>query len=639
MLHFKSLNLRRAAKVLFTDANLQIHPGFRVGLTGANGTGKSSLFAMLLGELDPDEGECVRPDGWVIAHVAQEAVASDSTVLDWALDGDVELREIEAELAAAEANEEHDKLAGLHSRLENIDGYTAKSRAGRMLHGLGFSDADTARPVREFSGGWRMRLNLAQALMCRSDLLLLDEPTNHLDLEAVLWLERWLRSYKGTLLLISHDREFLDSVCSHILHVEHKKLMLETGNYSAFEMIRTERLAAQQSSYEKQQREVAHMQAFVARFKAKASKAKQAQSRVKALERLEMIAPAHVDSQFVFKFREPLASPSPLLSARKGELGYPGKTIVSGVKLSLQPGERIGLIGPNGAGKSTLIKAMASDETRLSGEFTPAKHLRVAYFAQHQLEQLPLHLSPLEYVQELDKSLEGRATTQQLRTFVGGFGFTGEQAMSPMEPMSGGEKARVVLSGLVWQQPNLLLLDEPTNHLDIDMRLALAVALQDFAGAVVVVSHDRHLLRTVCDELWLVAQGKVQTFEGDLEDYGRWLADQDGVHATSDDGAAKKAAAPVAPRDKKAERQAAAARREQLKPLKNQLKKLDTQLEKGRGELAQFEVKLADSAIYDDENKAKLNKLLEQQGAVKTTVDEWEMEWLELAEKIEQVEA
>ncbi len=638
MLHFKSLALRRAAKVLFRDANLQIHPGFRVGLTGANGTGKSSLFAMLLGEIESDEGECVMPEGWVTAHVAQEAVASEASALDWTLDGDKELREIEAAIAAAEAAEEHDKLAPLYARLEAADGYTARSRAGRMLHGLGFSDADTQRPVKEFSGGWRMRLNLSQALMCRSDLLLLDEPTNHLDLEAVIWLERWLRSYKGTLLLISHDREFLDSVCSHILQVEHQQLTLESGNYSAFEMIRAERLANQQSAYEKQQREIVHMQDFVRRFKAKASKAKQAQSRVKALERMDVIAAAHVDNQFAFKFRKPLATPSPLLTARKGELGYPGKTIVSDVKLSLQPGERIGLIGPNGAGKSTLIKALASGETRLSGEFTPAKHLRVAYFAQHQLEQLPLELSPLEYLQQIDEELGGRATTHELRSFVGGFGFNGDQALTPLAPMSGGEKARVVLAALVWQQPNLLLLDEPTNHLDIDMRLALAMALQEFEGALVVVSHDRHLLRTVCDELWLVAQGKVQTFEGDLEDYGRWLADQDGQHATANDGAQEKAA-PAAPRDRKADRQAAAARREELKPLKNQLRKMENQLEKHRAELAKAKDLLAESSIYDDENKAKLTKLLEQQGATQNAVDELELEWLGLAEQIESLES
>ncbi len=522
MLQLDHLSLRRGPRLLIDDASAQIHPGQRVGLTGANGTGKSSLFALILGEFGPDAGSLQLPKDWVIAHVAQHTPADARPAIDYALDGDAELRHIEAQLIEAEQADDGHRLGQLHERMDHIGGYQARARAARLLHGLGFKPGEEERPVSDFSGGWRMRLNLAKALMCRSDLLLLDEPTNHLDLDAVIWLEDWLKRYPGTLLLISHDRDFLDNVVTQVAHIEQGRLTLYTGNYTAFERARAERLANQQAAFEKQQREISHMQAFVDRFRAKATKARQAQSRLKALERMTVIAPAHVDSPFHFAFKPPAKNPRPLLRLDEAAAGYGDTAIFSDARFSLNPGDRVGLLGPNGAGKSTLIKLLAGDLTPLAGERLAAQDLAIGYFAQHQLEQLhPAH-SALEHLQQLDP----KASEQSLRDFIGGFGFNGDRATCPVAPFSGGEKARLVLALLVYQKPNLLLLDEPTNHLDLEMRLALAEALQDFAGAMVIVSHDRHLLRVTCDQLVLVHGGRVREFDGDLDDYPAWLAQQ-----------------------------------------------------------------------------------------------------------------
>ena len=524
MIVLSNVTLRRGPQKLLTDVSISIHPGYKVGLTGANGTGKSSLFAMLRGELGQDEGSVSIPPNWVIAHVAQETPSSEISALDYVLQGDTEYIDLHRQLENAEGAH----LGELHARLDAIDGYTTESRAATLLHGLGFSQEQINNPVNSFSGGWRMRLNLAQALMCRSDLLLLDEPTNHLDLDAVIWLQSWLIQYPGTLILISHDREFLDAVVKHIAYIENSTLTLYTGNYTAFEKIRAERLAQQQSAYEKQQREKAHMQKYVDRFRAQATKAKQAQSRLKALGRMEEISAAQIDSPFHFRFFDPEKLPERLLNVVDASIGYGDNIIVEHVKFQLMPGQRIGLIGPNGAGKSTLIKFLAGELTSKSGESWQAQDLKIGYFAQHQLEQLNPDQTALEQLREIDKVMDvtgnKRAREQDLRNYLGGFGFQGSRVDEPIKPFSGGEKARLVLALLVYQKPNLLLLDEPTNHLDLQMRHALSVALQGFSGAMVIVSHDRHLLKTVTDELIIVHQGKAEEFEGDLDDYAAFIS-------------------------------------------------------------------------------------------------------------------
>ncbi|SEP88336.1 ATP-binding cassette, subfamily F, member 3 [Ectothiorhodospira magna] len=632
MLRLHTLSLRRGPRVLIRDADITIHPGWRVGLTGANGTGKSSLFALLLGELAPDQGDCMLPPDWVIAHVAQEVAGSDRSALDYVMDGDGELRRLQAALARAEAAGEGTLVGELHARLDAIDAWTAPSRAGRLLHGLGFQPGDESRPMATFSGGWRMRLNLGRALMCRSDLLLLDEPTNHLDLEAVLWLEQWLIAYSGTLLLISHDRDFLDRVVTHVAHVEQAHLRLYTGNYSAFELARAEALAQQQSLHERQQRDIAHMTQFVARFRAKASKARQAQSRLKALERMTQVAAVHAASPFRFAFRPPRRLPDPLLQLDHVAGGYGADPVIQGVNVSLHPGARLGLLGPNGAGKSTLIRILAGELSPLSGQRESSPDLAVGYFAQHQLEQLDPQASPLLHMQRLDE----RAREQELRDFLGGFGFVGDQALAPVAPFSGGEKARLVLALLVWQRPNLLLLDEPTNHLDMDMRHALEQALQEFTGAVVLVSHDRHMLRSVCDDFWLVAEGRVTPFEGDLDDYRDWLAARDrqpGEGAEGEEGAVHSAAA------RKARKRDEAALRRQLKPLRDQVTRLErehSQLEQARQSLDQA---LADPAIYEASARTQLQTLLGRQADLARQLAATEAAWLEASEALEAAEA
>jgi ATP-binding cassette subfamily F protein 3 len=624
MLNFKNIALRRGVRVLFDHASFTIHKGQKVGFTGANGAGKSSLFALVRGELHLDEGDFSMPPGLEIAHVAQETPATDCSAIDYVIDGDQELRRLQKQLLIAEQNDDGLKQAELHAALETIGGYTAQARASRLMSGLGFTADQETNAVNSFSGGWRMRLNLAQALMCRSDVLLLDEPTNHLDLDAVIWLQDWLCKYPGTLLLISHDRDFLDTITDHIVHIEQNKAEIYTGNYSAFERMRAEKLAQQQSSYLKQQREIAHMQSFVDRFKAQATKARQAQSRIKALERMELIAQAHVDSPFDFSFAKPGKMPNPLLTLDKVDIGYDQTCVIKQAGLSISPGDRIGLLGPNGAGKSSLIKVLAGDMQPLSGKRNEAEALKIGYFAQHQLEQLRIDESPLWHLQQLDK----QATEKDLRNFLGGFDFRGDKVMEAVKPFSGGEKARLVLALLVYQNPNLLLLDEPTNHLDLEMRHALSVALQDYEGAIVVVSHDRHLLRSVTDQLLLVSGGKVQPFDGDLDDYRVWLTEQKkGEEKTVVDSAQTVS--------RKDQRKLDAERRLKHKPLFDALKKAEIAVEKYHNEQRQLEHQLADPAIYAESEKEQLKKLMERKVKVDKALDDAEAAWMEAEEKIE----
>ncbi len=515
MIQLRNLTLARGGEPLIEGAGLQIHPGWKVGLTGANGCGKSSFFALMRGELHAEAGDLEMPAAWAIAHVSQETPALPDAALEFTLDGDDELRGVERRLTLAEAAHDGEQIALLHGRLQEIGGYAAKARAAELLHGLGFTDADFARPVADFSGGWRVRLNLARALMARSDLLLLDEPTNHLDLDAVLWLEGWLKSYPGTLIMISHDRDFLDAVVGNILHIEGRCMSLYTGNYSACERARAARLAGQQAMFAKQQREIAHLHAYIDRFRAQATKARQAQSRLKALARMEEIAPAHVDTPFSFRFAEPAGISDPLLQLDQAAAGYGGTPVLERLALTLRPGGRVGLLGRNGAGKSTLVKLLAGELRPMSGERREGRNLVVGYFAQHQVEQLRPDESPLQHLMRAEPA----SREQELRDYLGGFDFRGDVVMAPRGRFSGGEKARLVLALLIRTRPNLLLLDEPTNHLDLEMREALTLALQETDAAVVVVSHDRHLLRTTCDELWLVADGQATPFDGDLDDY------------------------------------------------------------------------------------------------------------------------
>ena len=630
MINFRNAALRRGTQQLFNGANFTLHSGNKVGLTGANGTGKSSLFAALRQQLSVDEGEIELPPNITIAHVAQETPASDASALDYALDGDLELRLLEAELIEAEKKHDAHRIANLHSQLENIDAYRAPSRASKLLNGLGFNNEDIQRSVKTFSGGWRMRLNLAQALMCRSDLLLLDEPTNHLDLDAIFWLEQWLKNYPGTLILISHDRDFLDNIVNHIAHIEQQKITLYTGNYSEFERARAQLLAQQQASHLKQQREIAHIQSFITRFKAKASKARQAQSRVKALEKISLIAPAHIDTPFSFSFFEPEKNPSPLLAIKDATAGYTeSQPIINDINLTLAPEDRIGLLGPNGAGKSTLIKLIAGESVSLKGKITPAATLKIGYFAQHQLEQLHTDETAIEHLQRLDP----KASIQSLRDFAGRFGFIGDRALEPIAPFSGGEKARLVLALLIYQRPNLLLLDEPTNHLDIEMRHALTVALQSFTGAMVVVSHDRHLLRAVCDQFLLVCDGQATDFEGDLTDYETWLNHR--RRTDEKEASQPKESSSI---NRKEQRRLDAEKRQRLQPLKSKLKKIESALENAQQKKERLDKALADSALYAEDQKDELKKRLSEQTEVTQELTHLEEQWLELTEQLEALE-
>ncbi len=643
MLRAVDLTLSRGTRRLLEGASLTVHAGHRIGLVGANGSGKSSLFAAIRGEIHADAGRIELPASWTVAHVAQETPPVDASALDYVLDGDVELRAIERQLAVAHADPAHDGalLAELHHRFEAIDGYSARARAAMLLSGLGFAEARHGDPVASFSGGWRMRLNLAQALQSRSDLLLLDEPTNHLDLDAVLWLEEWLRRYQGTLLLITHDRDFLDGVVDGIVHVEDRKLVSYTGNYVQFETERAQKLALQQATWAKQQRQVAHLQSFIDRFRAKATKAKQAQSRVKALERLELIAAAHVDSPFEFAFAPVSRTGRQLVLLEGVTLGYPERPpVLPKLDFSLLAGDRIGLLGPNGAGKSTLLKAIAGTLAPLEGDRRVAQGLRLGYFAQHQVEQLRLEHSPLWHLSRLEPD----AREQEHRDFLGGFDFRGDMASAAVGNFSGGEKARLTLALIVRGKPNLLLLDEPTNHLDIEMREALTEALQDYEGTLVVVAHDRHLLRATTDALWLVADGKVAPFDGDLDDYRDWVLSQKKRERAAAQAQTRSAASAVGddtPLDRKAKKREEAQARQRLadarKPLLSRQAKLEAELDTLGTEKAGLDAWLATADAYTADAKDMLKERIARQGELTWQLARLESEWLDNAEKLEQI--
>ncbi len=635
MLKISEISLYRGGRQLLDHASLTVFSNQRIGIVGANGTGKSSLFSLIKGELSLDSGSIDLSGDLVIASVAQEIPATERSALDYVIDGDQELRSLQTELEHEEQHGNGDKIAHLHAQIDAINGYTCRNRAAELLNGLGFSSVQMEKAVTEFSGGWRMRLNLAQALFCRSTLLLLDEPTNHLDLEAVVWLEGWLRNYQGMVLLISHDRDFLDSVVSGIACLEQQKLTLYTGNYTDFELNRAEKLAQQQSMYEKQQREIEHMHSFITRFKAKATKARQAQSRVKALAKMERILPAHIDSEFSFHFKPSPKSPKPMLKFEKALFAYEGSNpIVSDLNLSIMPGDRIGLLGVNGAGKSTLIKLFACDLELTSGKFLRSDGVQIGYFAQHQLEQLDLSATPLLHMRRIDS----KATEQELLNFLGGFGFAGDKAEAVVAPFSGGEKARLVLAMLVWQRPNLLLLDEPTNHLDLEMRQALVSALQEYDGAVIVVSHDRYLLNTTTDKFFLVDSGNLQEFDGDLEDYYKWLLEQRKISSAVDskiDGCELGVSEAISRKDM---RKIEAEKRKQLYPLKKQANALEGKIEKLAEQLSQIEAEMTDPNMYEEESKVKLQNLILKQSQLKGELSDLEEKWMEILEQIDEME-
>ncbi len=651
MLNFTDVSLRRGTRVLVSEATFSLFRGEKVGITGENGSGKSTLLALVRGEVHPETGSFDMPSNLEVAHVSQELLPSDQPAIEFVLDGDPGLRELEARIAVAESRDEGERLANLYADYGAIGGYDARSRAAKLLHGLGFTSADEERPVRAFSGGWRVRLNVAKALMCRSDLLLLDEPTNHLDIDAILWLEEWLRAYPGTLLLIAHDREFLDRVVNRIVNIEHGHARAYRGNYSAFEDQRASELAEQAALFARQQREIRHMESFVERFRAKASKARQAQSRLKALERMQRIAPAHVDSPFEFSFAEPAKLPRPLLAIENQSVGYEGHAILDGVKLTLSPGDRVALLGRNGAGKSTLMKLLAGELQALSGTRTEARDLRIGYFAQHQLEQIVPIDSALANLRRVEAELSTRAAEQDLRDYLAGYGFRGNRVFEPVAPFSGGEKARLALALVAFRRPNLLLLDEPTNHLDLEMRQALAVALQDYTGAVVVVSHDRHLLRTVADELYIVDSGSARIFDGDLDDYAKWLArggrSEPAAQASLSQPAseqktartAKRSAggAPTRPAGANAvgSSKGPGPRRANPSSLQATLARCERELEALTQENEAITKSLAGGEVYESSRRAELEKLLARQAELAQAIAVVESEWLEASERLE----
>ncbi|MCD6438893.1 MAG: ATP-binding cassette domain-containing protein [Halomonas sp.] len=640
MIALRQVALQRGTQTLLDNADLTLHSGIKAGIIGANGAGKSSLFKLLLGELGPDQGDVKMSGGQRIAHMAQEVEALDRPIVEYVLDGDYALRQAEADLLAARKADDAHREAELHGLIETLDGYTAESRASQLLVGLGFVQADLKRPLSDFSGGWRMRVNLARTLFMPSDLLLLDEPTNHLDLDALLWLEQWLTRYPGTLLLISHDRDFLDAVCDHIVHMHHQTLELYRGNYSRFERTRAEKLALQQAEAAKQQARREEIERFIARFRAQATKAKQAQSRVKMLERMGDIAVAHTDSPFHFTLPAADKTSHPLLVLDQATLGYRSETgdvaQLEKVNITLLPGSRIGLLGPNGAGKSTLIKSLTGELALLEGKRVPGEHLAIGYFAQHQLESLDVTTTPFVHVQRLSPT----ASDQEIRNFLGGFGFKGDDAFGEVGTYSGGEKARLALALVAWQKPNLLLLDEPTNHLDLEMREALTEALASFEGTVILVSHDRHLLRATVDEFWRVADHRVEPFDGDLDDYRAWLKArlEEGRRDARSEKSERQSQQPSG--DRKAARKAAAELREKLRPLKKERDQAEKTLEKTQQVLAEVEAILADPTLYTDSaRKAELTEALAQQAKIKSRLDTAEQQWLAAEEALEKMEA
>ena len=636
MIAFRHFALRRGSRLLLSDIDLVIQSGWRLGVIGRNGCGKSSLFAALQGRLEADAGELDMPAKLRLASVAQETPALPDPAIDYVMEGDEELAVAMRDESAAQARGDMEAMARAHHRIEELNGYDARARAGRLLHGLGFAAETHERAVQEFSGGWRVRLNLARALMAPSELLLLDEPTNHLDLDAVLWLEEWLRRYQGTLLVISHDREFLDGVISHTMHLNEGRARLYTGNYSAFERLRAEQLRQQQIAHEREQAERAHLQSFIDRFKAKASKAKQAQSRMKRLEKMAGTEAVRADRPFRFQFAVPDRLPDSMLQLEHVAAGYPGEhgqspiMILHDVRFRLEAGERIGLLGPNGAGKSTLVKTLVGELSALAGERKTHKDLKIGYFAQHTVESLREGASPIDHLQDKAPGV----AAQVLRDFLGGWNFAGDRAFESVDGFSGGERARLALALIAWDKPNLLLLDEPTNHLDLDMREALADALADFDGALVLVSHDRHLLGMVCDSFWRVADGVVESFDGDLDDYARWLRSRASAAKKNAKENAKEnveAAPVVTPTDR---RRQTAEQRENEKAARQRVKKIETRMAALDTLLTALEQRLADPEIYMG-STAELMKLGKQQTELKQEKEALEEEWLSLYEGLE----
>lgn len=641
MIQLDQFSVRRGGRVLFQKASMQLHPGWKIGLTGVNGAGKSTLFSAFLGGIESDSGSLSRPNVWTVAHMAQEIKALNMKAIDFVLSGDEEYWTIQHQLEHPEQLSDNE-LAHLYSRFDEINGYAAAAKASQLMAGLGFFEYQSQYDVASFSGGWRMRLNLARTLMSRSDLLLLDEPTNHLDLDAILWLEDWLKAYEGTLVLISHDRDFLDAITDHILHIENQQLTLYTGNYSTFETTRAERLAQQQQAFEKQQETRAHLQKYIDRFKAQATKARQAQSRIKQLERMQELAPAHVDTPFTFSFREPSKMSSPLLALEHADIGYGNKLIVTNVNLQITPTSRIGLLGMNGAGKSTLIKSLVGDLALLRGTRYASELLNIGYFAQHQMDALDGSASPML---QLSRIADKKISEATLRAFLGSFGFSGERMDTPSESFSGGERARLALALIVWQRPNVLILDEPTNHLDLDMRHALTMALQDFEGAVVLVSHERQLIASVCDELILVHNGSSRDFDGDLHDYANWLrqARNDIMKQGQQPAAPIQSKVEVQPviskLDKEAQRKEAAKRREQTRPIRKNIEKCESQVERLQKRLAEIEALLGESSLYDADRKDDLLKLMNEQSDSKQKLEQAEEQMLELMMQLEELES
>jgi len=637
MITLRDVTLRRGVKVVLDAATVTLQPGEKIGLIGRNGAGKSSLFAMLTHRLQNDGGDFDMPPRWRLAEVAQNMPETDEGATDFVLQGDTRLMEAQAQLAQAEADDDGHAIADAHHAISDAGGFDARSRAQAMMMGLGFTLAQLDAPVNSFSGGWRMRLQLARALMCPADLMLLDEPTNHLDLDALVWLEAWLQRYDGTLIVISHDREFLDAITRVTLHLDDAKLTRYGGNYTAFEEMRAERMTLQQASYEKQKERIAHLQQFIDRFKAKASKAKQAQSRVKALSRMEKLAPVLTAADFSFEFREPLNLPNPMLAMQDVACGYGDTVIVRDINRSVLAGQRIGILGANGQGKSTLVKTVARMQPALAGTITEGKGLAIGYFAQQEMDVLRPGDTPLNHMIRLARDVSPQAREQELRNFLGQFRFEGDMVHQTVGTLSGGEKARLVLAMLVWQRPNLLLLDEPTNHLDLDTREALSMALNEFEGTVMLVSHDRALLREVCDEFWLVADGAVRPFDGDLDDYQRWLLDRskEQAKAMRGSGAAKPSAdaAPKRKEDRKAAAMARQQRADQAKPLRKELVRIDNRLGVLFSERDALEAQFADStlAAADHAEKGKRLKLVTDE------IETLESRWLELSTQIDEM--
>ena len=641
MIELKNASVRRDGRVLFNDVNLQIHPHWKIGLTGNNGTGKSSFFAVLLGQLGLDTGEISIPSNWQIGHMAQEIESSEQSAIDFVLSGDQEYFELNYKINNHDDLTESE-LAHVHARFDDIHGYSIPAKASQIMTGLGFNIAQESQSVSSFSGGWRMRLNLAKTLMSRADLLLLDEPTNHLDLDAILWLEDWLKAYDGTLLMISHYQAFLDNVVGRILHIEHQHMTLYTGNYTTFVRTRSERLAQQQQAFEKQQTTRAHLEDFIRRFKAKASKAKQAQARVKQLERMTNLAPVMADNPFTFQFYPPLQLTSPLIVMDEASVGYQGIALIKRIRLQITPDSRIGLLGMNGAGKSTVIKGLVGELPILSGTRKVADSLVLGYFNQHQMDALDGEATPMLMLQRL----AGKTSDAELRAFLGSFDFRGDRIETPSKLFSGGERARLTLALIVWQRPNVLVLDEPTNHLDLEMRQALSFALQEFAGAVILVSHDREMIATVCDELYLVHDGQCEIFDNDIAYYSAWLSQVRKEQAkgkqleksATQQNVPRETIDPKSPLSKEEQRKKSAEQRKLTAPIRKKMENDEKQLEKLAVQLGEIEEQLSDTGLYDESRKADLLKLLDEQTALKAQIETVEENLMTLMMELETLE-